>query len=448
MTAMPSHMLLSTTVPRYTSYPTAPQFHAGVTDETVLGWLDQVAEGERVSLYLHIPYCERLCWFCACHTRQTLRYGPVAAYLTALKEEIRLVGVRLAGRGVVGEIHWGGGSPTILTPEDMRALQAFTAEHFTLAEDCRLSVEIEPTTIDPARLDALGDIGLRRASIGIQDFDAAVQKAINREQSFESTAAVVDGLRARGVPSINFDLIYGLPQQTLESLGATVRQALSLRPERIALFGYAHVPWFKKHQTMIDTASLPGPEARLALVGAAETAIEAAGYMPVGIDHFALPCDSLARAAREGRLSRNFQGYTDDGCRTLIGLGASSVSRFAQGYCQNAAAQGDYARRMAEGRLATVKGIALSSDDEVRGAVIERLMCDFSLSSRDLLRRFGRAAEPVLSTALALAQAGGGLVAEGETFRVAGDARKMARLVAAEFDAYRAGSTARHSLAV
>ncbi|MFP5078350.1 oxygen-independent coproporphyrinogen III oxidase [Rhizobium sp. YIM 134829] len=448
MPAQPAPASLPTTVPRYTSYPTAPQFHAGVTDETVLGWLEGIVPGERLSLYLHIPYCERLCWFCACHTRQTLRYEPVEAYLRSLIAEIRLVGARLGGRGMVGDIHWGGGSPTILKPEHMRALQRAIADHVTCAPECRLGVEIEPSTIDAARLDALSELGLRRASIGIQDFDPRVQAAINRPQSFETTAAVVEGLRARGVPSVNFDLVYGLPLQTEASLRDTIRRALTLAPERIALFGYAHVPWFKKHQTMIDAASLPGPEARLALVREAEAMIAAAGYQPVGIDHFALPCDSLARAAREGRLGRNFQGYTDDACRTLIGLGASSVSRFALGYAQNVTTQGDYARRIAEGRLGTAKGVALSAEDRLRAYVIERLMCDFSFSPADLRRRFGAIAEPVLALASLLAQSDGGLEAADGRFRLTGDPRRMARLVAAQFDAYREGSATRHSLAV
>ncbi len=300
MTAPPSHKLLDAPldagVPRYTSYPTAPHFHAGVTGETVSAWLDAVVPDEAISLYLHVPFCDRLCWFCACNTRQTLRYAPVAAYLETLRREIALVGARLAGRGRVAAIHFGGGSPTLLKPADLHALRRSLGEAFAIAPDVALSVEIDPNDMDEGRLDALAGIGLTRASLGIQDFDARVQRAINRPQSFEDTAAVVEGLRARGVGSVNLDLLYGLPFQTLETQAATIGLALSLRPDRMALFGYAHVPWFKKHQTMIDAAALPGPLARLEQASAAARFISSAGYEPVGIDHFALPGDAHAGA--------------------------------------------------------------------------------------------------------------------------------------------------------
>ncbi len=288
MNAVPSHRLIEANVPRYTSYPTAPHFHAGVDAATVAGWLDSVGEDEAVSLYIHVPYCDRLCWFCACNTRQTLRYEPVAAYLVALYREMELVGGRIGKRASIVAIHLGGGSPTMLRPDDLRILRELLEANFTLAPDVGLSVEIDPNDMDEARLDALAAIGLTRASLGIQDFDPRVQKAINREQSFEMTARVLEGLRARGVGSVNLDLLYGLPFQTAETLGATIEQALSLRPERLALFGYAHVPWFKKHQTMIDEQALPDLAARLEQAVAAAGLIRSAGYRPVGIDHS--PC--------------------------------------------------------------------------------------------------------------------------------------------------------------
>ena len=448
MTTVPSHRLIEANVPRYTSYPTAPHFHPGVTAETVGQWIDALPAGEAVSLYLHVPFCDRLCWFCACHTKQTLRYEPVAEYLATLHSEIETIGRRMAGRNPVAAIHLGGGSPTMLKPDDLRALRRKLDASFAMAPDVALSVEIEPNDMDEGRLDALAEIGLTRASLGIQDFDQRVQHAINREQSFETTAAVVHGLRARGIGSVNLDLLYGLPYQSVETLEETVRKSLSLGPDRIALFGYAHVPWFKKHQTMIDEAALPDADARLAQALAAARLIAAQGYQRIGIDHFALPDDSLAVAAREGRLRRNFQGYTDERCETILGLGPSSISRYAQGYAQNHPATGEYGRRVLAGELATVRGIALSEDDRVRGWVIERLMCDFGFSASDALQHFGGAAGAVLAEATALAQNAAGLRRDGDRFVVDEDDRIVVRTIAAGFDRYLAQQQSRHSAAV
>ena len=445
---VPSHRLIEASVPRYTSYPTAPHFHAGVDGAVVEGWIDAIPHDDAISLYLHIPFCDRLCWFCACHTKQTLRYEPVAAYLKSLHDEIRLVGERLAGRARVTAVHLGGGSPTMLRPDDLRALRQALDASFDVVPDAALSVEVDPNDMDDARLDALAGIGLTRASLGIQDFEPRVQKAINREQSFETTAAVVSGLRDRGVRSVNLDLLYGLPFQSVETLEATVGRALSLEPDRIALFGYAHVPWFKKHQTLIDAAALPDAAQRLAQATAAARLIAAAGYQPVGIDHFARPDDGLAIAARAGRLRRNFQGYTEDSCRTLIGLGPSSISQYREGYAQNAPSTGEYGRLVSRNRPAAVRGIALRDDDRVRGWVIERLMCDFAFSANEAKARFGRSARPVLAEAALLAQSSSGLRRDGERFVVEDGSRVLVRTIAARFDRFLATCGARHSAAV
>ncbi|MGC4026963.1 MAG: oxygen-independent coproporphyrinogen III oxidase [Mesorhizobium sp.] len=442
-----SHRAIETNVPRYTSYPTAPHFHAGVDAGTVAGWLDAIPQGDALSLYLHIPYCDRLCWFCACHTKQTRRYDPVSEYLEALHAEIRTIGERIAGRASVRAVHWGGGSPTMLKPQDMKALRKEIDAAFDVSSDVEFSVEIDPNDMGDERLDMLAEIGMNRASLGVQDFDQRVQQAINRDQSFELTAAIVEGLRERGVQSVNLDLLYGLPHQTLNTLAATLDQALSLRPDRIALFGYAHVPWFKKHQTMIDEEWLPKGLERLAQARAAAEMIVAEGYEAIGIDHFALPGDSLAAAAREGRLRRNFQGYTDDSCETLIGLGPSSVSRYRDGYTQNIVATADYCRVVSNGELSVVRGITFSDDDRMRGWAIERLMCDFSLSARELLNRFGSQAQTLLAQATLLAQSPmSGLRREGDRFIITD--QTMTRLVASHFDPYFAKGNARHSVAV
>ncbi|TGQ29405.1 oxygen-independent coproporphyrinogen III oxidase [Mesorhizobium sp. M00.F.Ca.ET.216.01.1.1] len=441
---------LGENVPRYTSYPTAPHFHAGVDAAVYRGWLEALESGDEISLYLHIPYCDKLCWFCACHTKQTRHYEPVTAYLRSLHAEIATIAGLVSGKVRVRAIHFGGGSPTMLKPDDMVALGAVLRDSFDFLLDAKISVEIEPNDMDEARLDALAEIGMTRASLGVQDFDPKVQKAINREQSFLQTKAVVDGVRLRGVGSVNLDLLYGLPHQTKESVCSTVAQALTLEPDRMALFGYAHVPWFKKHQTMIDEAWLPGPAERFAQSQLAARAIVDKGYEAIGLDHFAKPGDALAIAARAGALHRNFQGYTEDRCETLIGLGPSSIGRFRQGYVQNMPSTAEYGRMVADGGLAAVRGIALSDDDRVRGWIIERLMCDFAFSAIDLVERFGEAGQKLLlqSSSMALHDPVRLLELDGDSFVVPDESRPFVRSIAAKFDKYFESGTARHSVAV
>ena len=440
---------LSQAVPRYTSYPTAPHFHAGVGPATFREWLTELGAAP-ISLYVHIPYCDRLCWFCACHTKMTRRYEPVADYLKSLYQEIAAVGAALGDRVRVQAVHFGGGSPTMLNPDDIRVLDARLRSSFDYSRDAKISVEIEPNDMDEGRFEALAAIGMTRASLGVQDFDPKVQAAINRQQSFELTRSVVENVRKRGIRSVNLDLLYGLPHQICESVTATVQQALSLAPDRIALFGYAHVPWFKKHQTMIDEAWLPEPGERLAQSQLAAEVIVRGGYQRIGLDHFARPDDSLACAARTGRLRRNFQGYTDDGCAVLIGLGPSAVSRLSKGYAQNTTSTADYQRMVAETGFATVRGIALTYEDSIRGWVIERLMCDFAFSGRELAETFGEAAEGIIAEARHLASNDSTPMFEqhGDLFVVSPERHPLIRTIAAKFDAYLSHGKARHSAAV
>jgi oxygen-independent coproporphyrinogen-3 oxidase len=437
-------------VPRYTSYPTAPHFHAGIGNETYRRWLGALEADERLSLYVHIPFCDRLCWFCACNTRQTHRYAPVSRYLEALHEEIATVANATRGTARTGALHFGGGSPTLLTPEDMIALGSHLRESFRFRPDAEISVEVDPNDMDEARFDALAAIGMTRVSLGVQDFDPKVQKTINREQSFERTKAVVDGARGRGVASVNIDLLYGLPHQTCDSLAATLSSALSLEPDRIALFGYAHVPWLRKHQTMIDEAWLPGPAERFAQQSCAAEMIVAAGYEAIGIDHFAKPSDSLAQARREGALRRNFQGYTTDASQTLIGLGASSIGKLRQGYVQNAVTAGEYQRLVEKDGLAAVRGFELSDEDRMRAWVIERLMCDFSFSVPELVRLFGKDALAIAEEAETLASSNhdGLFRRRGDRFGVTERGRPFVRTIASTFDAHLGKGAARHSVAV
>ena len=405
-------------VPRYTSYPT--------------------------------PFCDTLCWFCGCNTKITRQYQPITNYLKALDAEIATLARTVPRRITVRHIHWGGGSPTILSATDLGRLMDAMRRRFNLAEDLEFAVEIDPRGLDRARIDALAEAGLTRVSIGVQDFDRNVQVGINRIQTVDETRAVIDAFRDHGVASLNIDAIYGLPGQHEAELIYTLTEVVRMRPDRIALFGYAHVPWMKRHQARIREADLPDVVERHNLAETAAAFLIDNGYIRIGIDHFARPHDALAVAAREERLRRNFQGYTVDEADALIGLGASSIGRLPQGYVRNAPAIADYSGRVASGGLAVTKGLALSEDDAVRAHVIERLMCDLAFRRSDVARRFGLVAQAVIADAALLVRADrDGLVrVTDDGFAITERGRPFARAIAARFDAYLASSRARHSLAV
>jgi oxygen-independent coproporphyrinogen III oxidase len=441
---------LAAAVPRYTSYPTAPHFHAGVTADTYAEWLSALPSAARLSLYVHMPFCDTLCWFCGCSTKITRRYQPVAAYLPCVISEARAVAAAAPHDAVVSHIHWGGGSPTILSASDTLRLMDALRGAYRVAPDAEFAVEVDPRGLDDDRLDALAEAGLTRVSIGVQDFDPKVQAAINRIQTLDETRRVVDGFRARGVRSLNIDAIYGLPGQGETELMRTLEDVVGLAPDRVALFGYAHVPWMKRHQAMIDDSALPGALDRYRHAERAAALLVAAGYVRVGIDHFALPHDSMAMAAAAGTLVRNFQGYTVDDADALIGLGASSIGRLPQGYVQNVPAIADYERRTRGGGLAVSRGVALSPDDALRSHVIERLMCDLGFDGPALRRRFGAAADRLIAEAEAVADEDRDGLTERTAagFAITELGRPFARAVAARFDAYLRRSEARHSLAV
>jgi oxygen-independent coproporphyrinogen-3 oxidase len=437
-------------VPRYTSYPTAPHFHSGIDNQAYRRWLERVGPEAALSLYVHIPFCDRLCWFCGCHTKQVLRYDPIAAYLPAVHREIGTVSDQLGGRGHAKSLHLGGGSPSMLAPLDLLELSTLIRARFVTSVDFEFSIEIDPNDMTPDRYDAMAEAVVSRISVGVQDFDPKVQAAINRLQTFEQTRAVVDGMRERGVVSSNLDILYGLPFQTLETLERTVDQALSIHPDRIALFGYAHVPWMKTHQRMIDEKALPLAEERLEQSLAAGEQILHAGYVQVGIDHFALPTDKLAMATAAGSLHRNFQGYTTDDAPVLLGFGASSIGNLADGYVQNSVATGEYVRRINLEGLAVTRGVSLTRDDRVRGYTIERLMCEFAVSFDELEARFGSDADAVIGELRDYATNDSDelLVLTATGVVVTSRGRLFVRSIAAAFDAYLADGKARHSIAV
>jgi oxygen-independent coproporphyrinogen III oxidase len=435
----------SAPVPRYTSYPTANHFSDAVGPVDYADWLTGLDPGTRLSLYLHIPFCTSLCWYCACSTRATERYAPVADYLDALAIETALIS-RLLPSHAVESIHWGGGSPDIVAPDDIRRLGETLRERFNILRDAEIAVEIDPRLLDPEKVEAFGAIGTSRVSLGVQDFDPDVQEAIGREQSFEVTRRAVEAFRGRGARSINIDLVYGLPRQTVASVLRTLDRVMELEPDRIAIFGYAHLPTRMKNQRLIDERHLPGIAERFELAGVVTDRLIEAGFCQVGIDHFARPSDVMARAP----VARNFQGYTTDLAEALIGLGASAIGKLPSGYAQNAVATHDYARRVRAGQLATARGARLTDDDRVRAFAIERLMCDLTFSGEDLMGRFGRAALPLIETARTLLREDqdGLMAATADGFRLTANGRIFARSVCARFDAYLGQGQAKHSLAV
>jgi len=338
----------------------------------------------------------------------------------------------------------------MLTAEDFTRIVTHLRQRFDFATDMEFSVEADPADVTPKRMDAMAAAGLTRVSMGVQDFDEKVQEAINRPQTFDQTKTVLDLARAAGVHSVNLDVLYGLPHQTTETIARTIEQVIALDPERIALFGYAHVPWMKKHQTMIDEAALPGINERFDQAQLAAEMLVAAGYERIGFDHFAKPSDTLAVAARSGTLRRNFQGYTDDPASALIGLGASSIGETPKGYIQNITATGQYIATVNDEKLPVARGVALSRIDIARRWAIERLMCDMTLSRSILRQRFGRLAEPIIEEAayVAAADSDGLFIDEGELFTVSEKGRPFVRVIASHFDTYLRTGKARHSVAV
>ncbi|MEX6723029.1 oxygen-independent coproporphyrinogen III oxidase [Parapedomonas caeni] len=442
--------LMEQRVPRYTSYPTAPHFHAGISEDVYRRWLAELPDETALSLYVHIPFCDTLCWFCGCTTLVANRYGPVAAYLDALDREMDGVRTSLGRERAVTHIHFGGGSPTLLEPADIERVGGWLRHRFGPSAGAELAIEVDPRGLDDRRVAAMGAIGLTRASIGLQDFNPRVQEAINRIQSEEETASAVARLRAVGVTSVNLDLVYGLPYQSTADVLHTVEAALALEPDRLALFGYAHVPHLKRHQRLIPTESLPGAEARLEQADAAEARLRAAGYVRIGLDHFAKASDPMAVALREGRLKRNFQGYTTDVAPALIGFGASAIGALPQGYVQNTADVRAYMRQAGEGRLPVLKGIALSPGDRVRRAIIEQLMCALTVDVAATAAAAGVAPATLLDAfdRLRPLEADGLVAVDGWRVTVPEAARQLVRLAAAAFDAYLNPDEGRHSLAV
>lgn len=375
--------------PRYTSYPTADRFVEAFGETDYLCALDQRSAGGAgralpLSLYVHVPFCESLCYYCACNKIVTKHHEHGATYLRYLSREVDLHVAHLGAGRPVSQLHLGGGTPTFLSDDELNALMAMLRRNFAFEPGGEYSIEIDPRTIDIARLTNLREQGFNRLSYGVQDFDPAVQKAVHRVQPFESVRALTESARELGFDSVNFDLIYGLPQQTPESFERTLAQVVALRPERIAMYAYAHLPERFKPQRRIAAAELPAAAAKLAMLSRALQVFEEAGYVYIGMDHFALPDDALAIAKRQGRLHRNFQGYSTQPDCDLIGLGVSSIGRVGATYSQNAKTLEQYYDLLDQGHIPVVRGLGLSRDDLARRSAIMALMCQGELEFESL----------------------------------------------------------------
>ncbi|MBU2135277.1 MAG: oxygen-independent coproporphyrinogen III oxidase [Alphaproteobacteria bacterium] len=376
--------------PRYTSYPTALSFSPQVDETLYRSWLSELDPSTALSLYIHVPFCQRLCWYCGCNTRVVRKRDLISSYNQLVIDELGLLQAALPDKMGVGQVHLGGGTPNMLSRDDMTNLFGAIRQVFKVAPEAEIAAELDPASLTRDWVRAAAHHGLSRASLGVQDLTPEVQKAVNRIEAFSVVEQAAGWLREAGIRSLNLDLMYGLPNQTTDGMLATLAQVISLRPERLALFGYAHVPWARPHQKLIPTERLPGAAERLDQSEAAADWLASEGYVRIGLDHFAREDDSLAIAARAGKLHRNFQGYTTDPHEVLLGVGASSIGRLPQGFAQNIAGEAQWRAAVAAGRLPITRGVQLTDDDRFRGDIIERLMCDLKVDLAAVCANHGR----------------------------------------------------------
>lgn len=423
-------------LPRYTSYPTALSFAASADDQQARRWAMTTTPADVLSLYVHTPFCRRLCWYCGCHTTITRDYDRIAAFVSVLRAEIDLWADALGPHGGATHVHFGGGSPNALSPEDFVVLVSLLRERFAVHADAEVAVELDPGTLSVAFTDALARAGVTRASLGVQTFDPTVQAKVNRIQPVELVAAAVDRLRRNGIGGVSFDLMYGLPGQTPANVARSVTAALEFRPDRVAVFGYAHVPWMKKHQQMIRDGELADLQGRWEQAEAADEVLTGAGYNRIGLDHYALPEDALSRAAAEGRLRRNFQGYTDDPAPVMVPLGPSSIGQFRAGFIQNFTGLDKWRHAVGSGHLPVARELELNREDRLRSEVIERLMCDLEADVGALCRAHGFEDSFLDGSlaAVALLEANGLARVAGRRVEILPSARRLARVVASRFD--------------
>jgi oxygen-independent coproporphyrinogen-3 oxidase len=438
---------MSKPAPRYTSYPPAPFFHDGVGGADVAAALGRVNADDPVSLYLHIPFCAEMCLFCGCHTYITKREDRIRDYMLALTREMELAAALAPQKLRMSHLHFGGGTPNAMSAGDMENLFAAMQRIFDFSTCREIAMEIDPRTLLRDQVKVMAAAGVTRVSLGVQDFNLEVQKLVNRVQPYERVAEVCDWLRDEGIERINFDLMYGLPAQTPDSVAATARQAVGLAPDRFALFSYAHVPQVKPHQKALNDRGIPGGMERLAMERAARDVLNGAGYDSIGMDHFAKPEDRLAKSLQERRMRRNFQGYTDDDALTMIAFGASAIGQTQDGFVQNQKETRAYQAAIAEGKLPIARGYRLTPEDRVRGDIIEQLMCYFSCDIEAVCLRHRWPVErfaPEMEALRAYEEAG--LIArDGHKISLATPWRMAIRSIAYVFDAHAARGNATYS---
>ena len=428
--------------PRYTSYPTADRFHEGFGPAQYVEALaarNHERPEQPLSLYVHLPFCNTICYYCACNKVLTKDHGRSAKYIRYVDREIALVSALVEGAPPVTQLHWGGGTPTFLSRDEMTTLMRALRSRFAFAAEAEVSIEVDPRKVLPDTIEFLGELGFNRLSVGIQDFDPDVQAAVNRIQSEAETRAVMDTARRSGFVSVNADLIYGLPRQTVEGFSATLDRVIDAAPDRIALYSYAHVPHLFKPQRRIATADLPPPHAKLAILALAIGKLTDAGYVYIGMDHFAKPGDELAVAQRERKLHRNFQGYSTKPDCDLIAFGISAIGKVGAAYSANVKTLDEYYARLDAQTLPVMRGVVLDADDLLRRDVIQRLMCNFDLDFGEVERahgiRFATTFAPELS-ALAPLAADGLVEIDANAIRVTARGRLLVRTVAMTFDRY------------
>ena len=432
-------------VPRYTSYPTAADFTPIVGAADHEAWLANLDGRESISVYLHVPYCREICLYCGCNTKMAARDGVISRYRDALESEIGLVADLINEAPDIARLHWGGGTPSILGLDGLKSVLAVLSRRFAFERSFEHAIELDPRYVAAEFADGLATLGVTRASLGVQDVNPLVQAAIGRIQPLSVIEAAARRLRSAGIRNLNFDLIYGLPRQTLESVRETCRLVVAMEPDRIACFGYAHLPGLKANQRRIDEASLPSLDQRIDQAELIAEELARCGYVRIGIDHFARASDPLVSAAAFGRLHRNFQGYTDDDKPVLLGLGASSISTFAEGFVQNISDVPKYVHAIEAGNLASIRGCRRDPDDRRRGQIIERLMCDFFADVAAIASDADFTSE---LAALAPMIRDGFLKIEGTKLIVTETGRPVVRVIAAAFDTYRRPQAAQFSKAV
>ncbi len=435
----------SQSLPRYTSYPTAVDFSTDVESNVYMQWLRLLKPKETVSLYLHIPYCQEICHYCGCHTKAVKKKDVVDAYISFLKKEIAIYKSYLSHRLPLSHIHWGGGTPSIIGSHGLLEIIACLKEVFFFPKTLEHAIELDPRMLTSDLADSLLDVGVTRVSFGIQDTNLQVQRAIGRVQPTEIVINALELLRKRGISEINFDLIYGLPYQTLESLSETCKTVVQLNPSRIACFGYAHLPSRRANQRLIPTNILPNARERFAQASLVERLFVESGYVSIGIDHFARPEDSLAVLAKSKQLQRNFQGYTTDTSEVLLGLGASSISKFPQGYAQNLVDWHSYERAITAEKFPIARGYILKDQDKIRSEIIKNLMCYFEVSLTDYapIEEFSvelKNLSPFISDGL--------VELIGGVIKITDEGRPFVRAVAVLFDQFRQKVKANFSPAI